>query len=1560
MNLDSFVNSQNATIQPVNVTDTNTTRTILLNSDTHDSSYNLLDGQTHFVIYDSGGPDGYYQNSEDFTITLNVKEGKALQLLGGNDFVLNLESSTTSFLDVLYINNNQIKDYVNTNKYYTTAVVIKFVSDTLVARAGFKLTFKEIDLGDVPTITCTYTTTSNATPTSINILSSSATFTSIFGGSSISKADISSIVLEGFTSIGEDAFRECSSLASVNIPNTVTSIGESAFYQCSSLASLTIGDSVNTIDGYAFYQCSSLASVTIPNSVTSIGEYAFYQCSSLASINIPNLVTSIGNDAFYECSSLASVTIGDSVTSIGSYAFERCSSLAFVNIPDSVTSIGTAAFRQCSSLASVTIPDSVTSIGTSAFDNCSSLASLTIGASVTIINSFTFCKCTSLASVTIPVSVTSIGYRAFYQCSSLVIVIINNHISTNKPVINYAAFNECPKLKTIILNDNFNLSSYYNDNDWGVKDKFTIYKKEDKKFYKGNANNDRTFTTSTQFTYLDEILFGYNDSNYSIAKELAHAGYDLVNYNLNDKVIFYKTLDDPTTIKNKVISPDDNGVYSVQLSDVISDNNKDQLSSILFSNIEKIQYEGFQDCTNLTSVTMDNSMNFIGYKAFYNDISLSSIVLPNSLKELKWATFQECKKLSTVQFGVSLESIEGDVFNDCTSLTSLTFPNTLQEIKYRAFTKCSNLTSIVIPTSVTKLGKTNTNGTSYTNRENGVFVDCSNLYSIVISSNTTDLGLNNFKNIAANPYLFYYDETSNTYYQGTLDNNNIVKKTPEKLMYSNMLPSTITSNELINAGYTVDDFSTDSNIRTVPFTSSLNSNTENAYLYLTNGIFNASFSNILFPVNVTKNNLTSINLSGISKISYQGFKDCTALTSVIIDNSLTEIAGEAFHNDISLSSIVLPDTVQEIKYSTFQNCFDLNSVQFGDSLQRIEGDAFNKCHSLTSLTFPNTLQEIKYSAFNKCSSLSSILIPTSVQKLGLTNTNGTSYTNRNNGVFVDCSNLNVVVISSKTSVLGLNNFKNIAANPYLFYYDESSKVYYEGILNNNNNIVKTDPEKTISSFFTLISNITSNKIINAGYTITKIYPNKCTYTTTSSSTPQSITIDSNSATFTSIFGSSPTITKADLSSIVLEGFTSIGEDAFEQCSSLASVTIGNSVTSISNNAFSGCSRLASVNILDSVTTISEKAFYQCTNLSSVMIPNSVTSIGDDAFFQCSSLASVTIGDSVTSIGDGAFYKCSSLASVAIPNSVTRIGIYAFQSCTALQYVTIPNSVTSISETAFQQCSRLNTIISSYININLPQNTFKDTPSTKKFYLYHNQTNSFYDGSYVLTNNVYQLQVTKSPVKIYSKEEMLQVATFKDFKTAGYEKFFTNLEGKYTLLNHAGKYTCYGDAIIPFTFESAIPYYINKEDIVSLEVPEGVKVIGENAFMNCSQLKTVTLPSSLTDISDNAFYGCIALKNITIPTNVVNIAKNAFFGCILLETTNFSIATKSIADEAFYGNITMESLTIPTSVNSLGTKAFEKCLDLKNVLVSDAMIANQGNNTFKDISSNPNIYIYRES
>ena len=155
--------------------------------------------------------------------------------------------------------------------------------------------------------------------------------------------------------------------------------------------------------------------------------------------------------------------------------------------------------------------------------------------------------------------------------------------------------------------------------------------------------------------------------------------------------------------------------------------------------------------------------------------------------------------------------------------------------------------------------------------------------------------------------------------------------------------------------------------------------------------------------------------------------------------------------------------------------------------------------------------------------------------------------------------------------------------------------------------------------------------------------------------------------------------------------TSIGDCAFSGCSNLQSVTIPNSVTSIGDNAFKDCSSLQSVTIPNSVTTIGVGAFEFCSNLQSVTIPNSVTSIGNCAFWGCSSLQSVTIPNSVTSIGDLAFCRCRNLQSVTIPNSVTSIGNNAFSDCSSLQSVTIPNSVTSIGDFAFSGCSSLQSV-----------------------------------------------------------------------------------------------------------------------------------------------------------------------------------------------------------------------------------------------------------------------------
>ena len=155
--------------------------------------------------------------------------------------------------------------------------------------------------------------------------------------------------------------------------------------------------------------------------------------------------------------------------------------------------------------------------------------------------------------------------------------------------------------------------------------------------------------------------------------------------------------------------------------------------------------------------------------------------------------------------------------------------------------------------------------------------------------------------------------------------------------------------------------------------------------------------------------------------------------------------------------------------------------------------------------------------------------------------------------------------------------------------------------------------------------------------------------------------------------------------------TSIGDYAFNDCSSLTSITIPNSVTSIGLYAFSNCTSLTSITIPNSVTTIWIFAFSGCISLKSVTIPNSVTSIGGYAFSSCTSLTSITIPNSVAKTGIGVFYNCLSLASVTIPSGVTIISGETFKYCKGLTSITIPDSVTSIQSDAFEYCTSLESV-----------------------------------------------------------------------------------------------------------------------------------------------------------------------------------------------------------------------------------------------------------------------------
>ena len=391
-------------------------------------------------------------------------------------------------------------------------------------------------------------------------------------------------IRKGVKVIANDAFDDCYSLTSINIPDGVTSIGDWAFCGCESLTNINLPDSMASIGHSVFSGCLSLTSISIPDGVTNIGDSAFSGCDSLTSIIIPKSVTGIGNCAFNACESLTSIIIPDSVTSIGAGAFASCDSLKSINIPDGVTSIENDAFSNCFGLKSIYIPESVTSIGTGAFLRCWTLRNINIPDSITSIEDGAFSNCLFLKNINIPDSVTSIGAGAFSDCNSLTSINIPDSVTT----IGEYAFYNCKSLTSIIIPD-------------GVT---TI---EDYAF---------AFCTSLSSITIPSSVVTIGDNPFIGC----HA--DLHN-------------------KSKAFVYEDNVLFNKDKTTIISYRSK-ETSYIIPDSVTSIGTQAFRGSESLKNIIIPNSVTNIGTYAFALCTSLGNITIPSSVVAIDGNPFCGC------------------------------------------------------------------------------------------------------------------------------------------------------------------------------------------------------------------------------------------------------------------------------------------------------------------------------------------------------------------------------------------------------------------------------------------------------------------------------------------------------------------------------------------------------------------------------------------------------------------------------------------------------------------------------------------------------------------------------------------------------------------------------------------------------------------------------------------------------------------------------------------------------------------------------------------------------
>ncbi|MGN0569234.1 MAG: leucine-rich repeat domain-containing protein [Candidatus Fimenecus sp.] len=473
--------------------------------------------------------------------------------------------------------------------------------------------------------------------------------------------------------------------------------------------------------------------------------------------------------------------------------------------------------------------------------------------------------------------------------------------------------------------------------------------------------------------------------------------------------------------------------------------------------------------------------------------------------------------------------------------------------------------------------------------------------------------------------------------------------------------------------------------------------------------------------------------------------------------------------------------------------------------------------------------------------------------------------------------------------------------------------------------------------------------------------------------------------------------------------TAIDDFVFEDCESLESVTIPDSVTSIGEDLFWGCTSLTTINVSadntaytsvdgvlfnkdmtdliqypignartayvipNGVINITDYLLWGCTTLKNLTIPYSVTSIGENALWRCMSLESINVSGDNTAYSsvDGVLFNKdktellqypvgSTRTAYSIPNGVTSISGYSFPECASIESITIPDSVTSIGELAFAACPSLKSVAMGGGLKTIGEYAFawcKALTSVKIPYGVTTIDDSAFDSCTSLESITFPDSVTS-----IGQNAIWGTAYYNDE---------TNWENNVLYVdNHLiqAKYAISGDYVIKDgVITIAYSAFSNCESLESVTIPESAVTVGKLGFYKCTSLKNITIPDSVTTVDERAFGYCTSLEKAVIGAGVSYIGEGAFRSCKSLKSIEVSDKNSSFTsvDGVLFNKDKTELIqypagspnttyTIPDSVTTIGYRAFDFSESLESIVISDSLTY-IGENAFKNCTALKDVY-----